>query len=134
MGDEPASEFAPPPGTIVCEAASVPEGEAKGFVFGEGAQRFELLVVRSGGRVFAYVNRCPHQGTPLDIWPSRIISEDRRELVCATHGARFRIEDGFCVGGPCAGDSLTRMTIKRQGKMLLFARRPELKSDQLKSD
>jgi nitrite reductase/ring-hydroxylating ferredoxin subunit len=126
-------EFAPEPGTLVCEAALIHEGEARSFVFGEGAKRFELLVAKSGGRVFAYVNQCPHQGTPLDIWPNRIMSEDRRELVCGTHGARFRVEDGFCIGGPCAGKSLQRVAIKRQGENLAFAKRLNLKSDGLKS-
>ncbi len=27
-------------------------------------------------------------------------------IVCSTHGAEFRIEDGFCLRGPCAGRSL----------------------------
>ena len=27
-------------------------------------------------------------------------------IVCSTHGAEFRIEDGLCIGGPCRGDRL----------------------------
>ena len=26
--------------------------------------------------------------------------------MCATHGANFRIDDGFCTAGPCMGMSL----------------------------
>jgi len=25
------------------------------------------------------------------------------ELVCLTHGARYRASDGHCIGGPCEG-------------------------------
>lgn len=65
-----------------------------------------LLLLRDGERVRAYVNSCPHRGTPLDLVPNRLRDETGRFLVCATHGAHFRIEDGYCVAGPCTGDSL----------------------------
>ena len=34
------------------------------------------------------------------------LDRERRHLVCATHGAIFRIEDGVCLAGPCQGDQL----------------------------
>lgn len=30
----------------------------------------------------------------------------RDAILCSAHGARFRIEDGFCSSGPCYGESL----------------------------
>jgi nitrite reductase/ring-hydroxylating ferredoxin subunit len=56
--------------------------------------------------VVAYENSCPHLGSPLDWVPDRFLDLERRHILCATHGALFRIADGFCVGGPCAGKSL----------------------------
>lgn len=121
----PAGEWrddpgAPSPGTPVCAAADLPEGAARGFVFGEGGERFELLLARGAGGVFGYVNQCPHQFTPLDIWPDRLLSADGRELVCATHGARFRVEDGQCVSGPCVGKALRRVPIARRGEIFVI--------------
>ncbi|HYH47802.1 MAG TPA: Rieske (2Fe-2S) protein, partial [Thermoanaerobaculia bacterium] len=45
-------------------------------------------------------------GLPLEPLPHRFLDGTRRFIVCCAHGARFRVEDGFCVSGPCAGDSL----------------------------
>ena len=33
-----------------------------------------------------------------------------RYLVCATHGAIFRLCDGVCMAGPCQGDGLRAIT------------------------
>ena len=63
--------------------------------------------MRRGPAVHAYVNRCPHRGTPLDLVPDQLFHRDGRHLVCATHGAIFRVEDGVCISGPCYGDQLT---------------------------
>ena len=42
--------------------------------------------------------------------------------MCATHGARFRIEDGHCVAGPCRGARLTVVPISvRDGAVHLAA-------------
>ena len=65
-----------------------------------------IFAVRRGDTVRAYVNRCPHRGTPLDWVPDQLLDEAGRDLVCATHGARFRVEDGVCIAGPCVGDQL----------------------------
>jgi nitrite reductase/ring-hydroxylating ferredoxin subunit len=34
----------------------------------------------------------------------------QRYLLCANHGALFRVEDGFCLRGPCHGQSLKQVT------------------------
>jgi nitrite reductase/ring-hydroxylating ferredoxin subunit len=68
--------------------------------------------VRRGERVFGYVNRCPHVGTPLDWIPHDFLDRERRHVVCATHGAVFRIEDGLCLAGPCQGDRLEPFPIE----------------------
>ena len=65
------------------------------------------LDVRRGETVHAYVNSCPHVGTPLDMWPGRFLTKDGKYILCATHGALFEIEDGNCVAGPCVGQGLT---------------------------
>lgn len=93
-------------GVLLCRADEVAEGQARGFLIGDGVARRDVILVRRGGVLRAYVNACPHQGTPLDTFPERFLDRDGRLFVCSTHGARFRVEDGFCVSGPCEGKSL----------------------------
>lgn len=71
----------------------------------------EIVVIRRGGVLYMYENRCPHQGTPLETFPDKFLNEDGSLLICSTHGARFRVEDGLCVSGPCKGQSLRPLMI-----------------------
>lgn len=90
----------------LCGSEEIAEGTARGFVIGEGANRCDIVLVRKHGTLHAYVNSCPHQLTPLETFPDKFLNEDGSLLVCSTHGARFRVEDGYCVSGPCEGKSL----------------------------
>ncbi len=96
----------------LCRADELAEGEAKGFVFGEGSARIAVFVLRHGADIHAYINSCPHEGTSLEIFPDRFFDALERYLICRTHGALFRPEDGFCVAGPCAGKSLAPAPIQ----------------------
>lgn len=64
--------------------------------------------------MYGYLNACPHTGGPLDWVPGRFLNAEGDLIQCSTHGALFRIEDGFCVAGPCAGASLTPVSLKIQ--------------------
>lgn len=110
-------------GRVLCRLDQIEDGEGTGFVLGDGAERTDILVVRAGGRAFGYVNSCPHVGSPLDLPEDRFMSADGRHLMCHTHGALFRIEDGFCVAGPCQGDRLTPVPLEvdAAGRVLLAA-------------
>jgi nitrite reductase/ring-hydroxylating ferredoxin subunit len=101
----------PPAGTVLCRLSDLSEPGAKGFVFGEASRRGEILVLRKHGKVHAYVNSCPHMGTPLDSFPDQFLDSSGRYLICSTHGARFEPESGLCVQGPCLGESLMRVPI-----------------------
>jgi len=94
----------------LCRLDELANPGAKG-IDDDDPRRPGRIVVLSGGRVRAFVNSCPHQGTPLETFPDRFLTRDRRELLCTTHGARFRIEDGLCIAGPCTGRSLRRVAI-----------------------
>ena len=67
--------------------------------------------MRQGALARVYVNSCPHLGVPLDWAPDRFLSRDGSLIVCATHGAVFRIENGACLHGPCYGDRLEPVTV-----------------------
>ena len=102
---------APPAGTLLCRTEELGEDACKGLTFGAGKHRFEMFLVQKAGRIFAYVNECPHARTPLDWQADRFLTLDRTLLLCGTHGAEFRIEDGLCVAGPCLGRRLTPVPI-----------------------
>lgn len=105
----------------LCRADEIPEGAGRGFRFGTGTERQAILVVRKRGTLFAYLNACPHVGTPLDWQPDRFLDITGTYLLCGTHGALFRIEDGFCIEGPCAGRSLAPAQIRIEaGEVLLI--------------
>jgi nitrite reductase/ring-hydroxylating ferredoxin subunit len=106
-------------GTALCRADEIADGAARGFAIGSG--RLRIFVARRGERLYGYVNRCPHVGTPLDWAPDEFFDRERRHLVCATHGALFRVEDGECIAGPCQGDRLEPFPIAvREGVVFAF--------------
>lgn len=109
---------APPPGTQLCRLDALPPSGARGFLFGEDVYRFDMFVVWRDGRLTAYVNDCPHAHTPLDYLPDRFFNLEASHLLCGTHGAMFRIHDGFCVSGPCKGKRLTPVPVKLDGDMI----------------
>ena len=108
-------------GQVLCRLEEIPDGTAKGFDLGGGDEPLEILVVREGAHVFAYINVCPHTGSPLDWQPDDFMSEDACHIMCHTHGALFEIEDGFCIAGPCAGDQLkpVKVEVDAAGNILL---------------
>ena len=87
---------APPAGTSLCRLGELPPDGAKGFTFGGDVNRFEMFVVWRAGELLAYVNDCPHAHTTLDYLPDRFFSLDKSHLLCGTHGALFRIQNGLC--------------------------------------
>ncbi|MGH7277824.1 MAG: Rieske (2Fe-2S) protein [Candidatus Rokuibacteriota bacterium] len=98
-----------------CAAADLPPGRTAKFRLACGHRTLEGFVVNTDGRVHAWVNRCAHVGTPLDLWPNEFLAEDGRTLVCATHGALYEPDTGRCTAGPCVGDTLERLPVRRDG-------------------
>jgi nitrite reductase/ring-hydroxylating ferredoxin subunit len=116
----------PPPraGTVLCRFADIPDLEGKELVLGissEDPSGFRMVVVRKGERVFGYVNVCPHMSLTLNLLPDRFVSLDREYIVCSNHGAQFRFEDGYCVWGPCFGESLLRVQLEVRDGVVLVA-------------
>lgn len=92
----------------LCAPDELAEGQSRGFeVVGE-----KLFAVRKDGQLYAYRNRCPHRGIPLEWLPDQFLDHSASLIQCATHGALFLIESGECVAGPCAGQSLQELAIR----------------------
>ncbi|MBZ0218203.1 MAG: Rieske (2Fe-2S) protein, partial [Fimbriimonadaceae bacterium] len=85
--------------------------DAVSVVRGEGLERIDILIVRSGESIRAYEKVCPHKGTPLETFDGRFFTRDQSRLLCSTHGAEFRLVDGYCVAGPCKGRRLQEIPI-----------------------
>jgi nitrite reductase/ring-hydroxylating ferredoxin subunit len=95
----------------LCRLDDLRDGAARGFSPPPGGFT-GLVAVRHAGEVRVYVNSCPHLGTPLEWTPDRFLSADGSLIVCATHGAEFRIADGVCLRGPCFGERLEPVVIQ----------------------
>jgi nitrite reductase/ring-hydroxylating ferredoxin subunit len=83
--------------TEVGPLAELPEGRATRFSLGGT----DVLLLRSGERVFAVGNRCTHQGAPLDRGVSRA-GGPMPTVTCPAHGSVFSLEDGTVRRGPAA--------------------------------
>ena len=112
----------------LCALAEIPDGGAKGIDAGTCGLTRDLILLRRADNVFAYVNRCPHQGTPLETFPDKFLDQTGELLICSTHGARFRVRDGFCVKGPCEGASLEPVAIRIEDGNVVVAERPPASS------
>jgi nitrite reductase/ring-hydroxylating ferredoxin subunit len=105
----------------LCAEADISEGQGRGFVFGGGTERAAVFVIRWRGALHGYRNVCPHVGTPLD-WPeNRFFDSAGEYLMCGTHGAVFRPEDGACIEGPCSGRALARIALKIEDGAIYWA-------------
>jgi nitrite reductase/ring-hydroxylating ferredoxin subunit len=91
---------------FLCLVTDLPLGTTKAFDPPQGAH-IGLFAVHGPSGPVVYVNACPHLGVPLDWLPGRFLSQDGSKIMCATHGAEFRIDNGQCLRGPCRGEALT---------------------------
>jgi nitrite reductase/ring-hydroxylating ferredoxin subunit len=79
----------------------------------------EALVLRDReGQVRAYRNLCKHLPIPIDSGSRRFLAPDGTHLLCRTHGATYRPEDGLCIEGPCQGDSLDAFAVDEEDGVL----------------
>jgi nitrite reductase/ring-hydroxylating ferredoxin subunit len=83
----------------------------RNVVLGAGDDELDIVIVRTKGAAYAYVNCCPHQSIPLETFPNHFLTEDKRFLVCSGHGARFHLDSGNCYSGPCLGKGLDPLRI-----------------------
>jgi nitrite reductase/ring-hydroxylating ferredoxin subunit len=95
----------------LCRLDDLADGEAVGIDAALPAGEENLVVVRLGAEVHAYLNICPHAGRQLDWAPGKFLLS-KGALICAAHGASFTAATGTCIGGPCRGESLRRVDLR----------------------
>ena len=101
---------------LICASGEVQEG-GRGMrfpvsAFGDQATGF---VVRYAGKAYAYLNRCAHVSIELDWEPGEFFESSGLYLMCATHGAIYVPDSGFCAGGPCKGERLRTIAVHEEG-------------------
>ena len=110
------------PERVLCRLEDITDGEGKGFEIERDDKIVDIFVVRQGDRVIGYHNVCPHVATPLNWADGNFMTLDRKYILCDSHGAEFRIEDGHCISGPCMGDSLEPLSVElRDGAVVLVS-------------
>jgi nitrite reductase/ring-hydroxylating ferredoxin subunit len=105
--------------SVLCRLDDLQDPGSRGVVLRQGERLLAVFVVRRGLAVYAYINSCPHTGSPLDWNEHEFLSLDKRYIQCAMHAALFRLEDGMCVAGPCAGISLTAIAVEVESGLVL---------------
>jgi len=92
--------------TLVCKAGEIAEGGVR-IVH---TAKYEIGVIRHGGRYYAYRNHCPHQGGPAceglrmpqvkelidanGVYNGKTFDHDDMHIVCPWHGYEFHLADG----------------------------------------
>ncbi len=104
-------------GEALCRLDEIADPGSKGFERENGS----IFIVRRGMEVAGYVNSCPHTGGPLDWVEGQFLDRSGQLIVCATHGALFRLADGHCIAGPCAGDRLTPVALSLRDGVIYLA-------------
>jgi nitrite reductase/ring-hydroxylating ferredoxin subunit len=105
---------------ILCHLTDIPDPGSRAFRAGTGHWPLRGFIVRRGEQVWAYLNRCPHAGHPLDWLPDRFLDAEESLIQCGSHGALFEIDSGYCLAGPCAGQSLVPIAVRvLEGNVLL---------------
>lgn len=105
---------------VLCALEDLSDGASLG-VLPDRKGRDRVVLVRQGPRVHAYINNCPHYDrAPLGWKKNEFLSGDGKHIMCASHGALFRIADGVCELGPCLGQELTRIPVEIDGGLIIL--------------
>lgn len=103
----------------ICTAADLAEG-GDGVRFmvrvndRAAAREIGAFVVRFEGVAHGYLNQCAHVPMELDWQEGKFFESSGLYLMCATHGAFYAPDSGYCVGGPCRGASLVKLRIEER--------------------
>ncbi|MBS0308902.1 MAG: Rieske (2Fe-2S) protein [Proteobacteria bacterium] len=104
---------------LICRSDELTEGgKGRRFPVRAGMEDTTGFVVRYGGGVHAYLNRCAHVPIELDWNEGEFFDMSGLYLMCSTHGAIYLPGSGRCVGGPCNGGRLRPIAaIEKEGQI-----------------
>ena len=101
----------------VCREEELRDGVVRATRLGlddDGIPIVALLLRDESGTIVAYRNLCRHLPVPLDGGTGELLSDDGAHLICGTHGAMYRLHDGYCVDGPCVGLALQKLFVREE--------------------
>ncbi len=93
---------------------------SRGFITNVNDSEINGFIVFDGGQYFAYENKCPHTGAPLDWVEHQFLDADSALIQCSVHDARFTMDTGECIFGPCSGDHLIPLNITVKDDVILL--------------
>lgn len=96
---------------FICNLDDIQDPGSRGFSFLIDNEERQGFVVLKDAEVYAYVNACPHTGSPLDWVEHQFLDMDETFIQCAVHDARFEMDSGLCIAGPCEGDALQKLEV-----------------------
>lgn len=97
---------------VLCQLSEINDLACKSFKVKIKRKETDIFVIRKDDQVYAYQNVCPHAQAPLEWNPDQFLDEKKETIICSLHGARFTIDDGSCLGGPCEGIGLTSVDVE----------------------
>jgi len=113
----------------VCASDALVAGEVQTVALapdGRGRPREALILRDAGGTARAYLNRCRHLPIPIDCGSRDFYDESKTRLICVTHGATYRLDDGVCDWGPCKNDALEALPLVEREGVLYVVDAPAL--------
>lgn len=106
---------------IVCRSTQLIErGAGIRFDLPELGERTSGFVVRYHGAPHAFVNRCAHVPVELDWNHGDFFDVTKNFIICATHGAHYDAQTGYCVMGPCKGKSLQKIAVSEINHQIMI--------------
>jgi len=98
--------------------AGAPNGVIRLFETEVGGVARPCVLVRGTSGFRAFVNTCAHRDRPVALGVGPL--EPDGTLLCDAHGARYELDLGECVEGPCLGERLRRVELtEREGRVFL---------------
>ena len=99
-------------GIHLCHKNQLENQQTPGFEVIINGREESIFLVEKNGEIKAWLDHCPHRGTPLSWMPDNYLDSEGEHLICATHGALFRVDDGICIAGPCINQALEPCNIE----------------------
>lgn len=99
----------------LCPSERLVEGGlAHVFDLQEWGRPVRAFVLRFGGRLHGYLNRCAHVPVEMDWQPGHFLDDTGRWVICSIHGAVYDPASGLCVGGPCPHKRLKPVAVRER--------------------
>lgn len=105
----------PKAGTLLAKINDLPKHGGKDLLFKDGDHQTNIFIQKRGDTIQVFENRCPHAGTPLNMFGDKFMDLAGNHIICRTHGALFDVLSGKCVAGPCKGDYLRPIAFEVNG-------------------